>query len=224
MTFTGFVHAHHLWVETVDDGYAVRRGFLPDDVHNYNPAFATDIRMLDSNARKMTFQRIDGPQGVILKTEEKPEVVIVTCKWGDRVNTPEGKKFMSREGALAKGIHVESSFTSTQFSKTYFPPYKTWTRATGLPLEILPLEEFHHQKDNDLLTVKILFQNTALSDSMVRLRPGDVNIRTNKHGIAQIPISGKGPYTIIALHTVSADAHPDIDYRQFMSFIMFDLP
>ncbi|MFP4398313.1 MAG: DUF4198 domain-containing protein [Desulfonatronovibrio sp.] len=220
----GFVCAHHLWVDASSEGFLVKRGILPDDVHDYDPSFVTDIRMIDRNARELSFQKIDGPKGVMLKTEEKPELVIVTCKWGNRVNTPEGKKFMSRKEALDKGIQVESSFTSTQFSKTYFPPYNTWTKAMGLPLEILPLEEFQYHQDNNLLPVKILFQDTPLSESMVRLRPGDVNIKTNEQGIAQIPLSEKGPYTIIAFHTVPEDDNPEIDYRQFMSFIKFDLP
>lgn len=218
------VCGHHLWVDALNDGYVVRRGFLPDDVHRYNPAFVTEVRMIGSSFRELPVQRTDGPHEVMLKTVGLPELVIVICEWGNRVNTPEGKKFMSRNEALGKGFHVESSFTSTQFSKTYFPPYDRWTRSVGLPLEIVPLEEFDNHTHTKRLPVKIVFQNKPLPDSLVRLRPGDISVRTNDEGMAYVPLGETGPQTIIAFHTVPENDHSDIDYRQFMSFIKFDLP
>jgi len=220
----GPAHAHHLWVERGEEDYHVRRGLIPDRIDAFDPRHVTKIKAFDAQGLEFPVQRTDGAKGVRVGLDQDPALITVTCEWGHRVNTPVGKRFMSKQEALDHGVEVLSAFTSTQYSKTFFSIGDTWTLALGLPMEIVPLALPESLAPGEALPVKVLFNGSPLADSVIKSTLGHDDVKTDNNGLALIPLGKNGLHAIFATHTVSDQDKDDIDYRQHMTFIVFTLP
>ncbi|MGQ9638737.1 MAG: DUF4198 domain-containing protein [Thermodesulfobacteriota bacterium] len=200
------------------------RGLAPGRVDTYDPKHVTSIRAFDADGKEIPVRRRDDAQRARFTTEGEPAMVSVTCEWGDRVNTPEGKKFLSRKQAMERGIKVVSAFSSTQFTKSFFRWGTVWEKPIGLKLEIVLLARPDSLRPGGKLPVQILFEGLPLAGSKVGIGQSKIEGTTDKDGVAHIQLQGKGLQVIMATHNVPVEDTPGIDYRQFMTFLTFMLP
>ncbi|MDZ7695830.1 MAG: DUF4198 domain-containing protein [Deltaproteobacteria bacterium] len=216
-------HAHYLWVVQEDDRYGVARGTPPDDWEAYNPAAVTLIRAFDRGGTEIPIERVDEKEGVYFRTPRSPAIAAVMCDWGSRLNTTRGKKLMTRKEAEAQGFRVLKAFTSTQFSKTLFEDGDAVFKNLGMRFEIVPLKSPFQLKPGGPLEVQLLFDGAPLRETTVST-DGRIETQTNQNGMARIDGFHEGWNIIMARHTVSASGDPDINYRQFMTFLLFKVP
>jgi nickel transport protein len=215
--------AHYLWVEPGEEAYHIRRGLIPDRIDAFDARHITEIRAFDSKGQGTEFKRFNEPDGIRIAFSVSPAVLAVTAEWGHRVNTQDGKKFLSKPEAAEQGFEVLSAFTSTQYSKTFFSSGGLWRESFDIPLEIVALEKQNDLSPGDTLILKVLFNGKALPDCPVRYSLSKEESRTDKDGIVHIQIAGAGWQSVYATHTVAESETPDVDYRQLMSFFSFIL-
>ena len=216
-------YAHYLWVVQEDDRYVVARGTPQDDREAYNPAAVTLIRAFNSGGTEIPIERVNEKAKVLFRTEKVPSITLVMCDWGSRVNTTRGKKLMTRKEAEAQGLTVLKAFTSTQFSKTLFEDGDAVSKNLGMRFEIVPLKSPFKLKPGGTLDVQLLFDGAPLKETVVST-DGRIETKTDQDGMARIDGFHEGWNIIMARHTVSVSGDPDINYRQFMTFLLFRVP
>lgn len=219
----GPAHAHYLWVAQEDGRYVVARGIPPDDWEAYNPAAVTLIRAFDRGGAEVVIERVNEKAGVFFRAQQPPSVATVMCDWGSRVKTTRGKKLMTRKEAEAQGFRVLEAFTSTQVSKILFEDGNAVLKNLGMRFEIVPLKSPFKLKPGAPLEVQLLFDGVPLNATMIAT-DGRIETKTDQNGMARIDGFHDGWNIIMARHTVSAAGDPDINYRQFMTFLLFKVP
>jgi len=217
-------HAHHLWVIQADREFVVARGLTPDRMDSYDPQHVSAIEAFDAHGRQVSLRRIDDAQRARFTVDGAPVLATVTCEWGDRVNTPQGKNFLSRQQALDQGMTVLSAFRSTQFAKSFFGWGPVWQQPVGLKLEIVALERPDRVQAGESLPVQVLFDGLPLPDCQVGIGRDSRHVRTDSGGMAQIDLHGTGLQVVMAIHNVPAEGYADIDYWQYMTFLTFMTP
>lgn len=215
--------AHYLWVQQAEDGaYAVYRGTLGERLDSYNPSCVTQISAKSSDGTKISITRTNEKERAIFTADLPPAMVSVTSKWGDRVNTTQGKKLMDKKTAQAQGFTVVSAFASTQFSKTIFAPSKINTQALGLQFELLPLTDPATLAPGTPVSVKLLFDGQPLAGMSV-LTNTDQESRTDENGVTQIVFEKAGIHLLYATHQIPAKKDSGLDFLKFMTFLTFEV-
>jgi nickel transport protein len=219
----GPAHAHYLWVVEEDGQYVVARGTPPNDREAYHPDAVTLIKAFDRGGAEVVIERVNDKAGVFFRAQQPPSVATVMCDWGSRVKTTRGKKLMTRKEAEAQGFRVLEAFTSIQTSKTLFEDGDAVLKNLGMRFEVVPLSSPFQLKPGAPLEVRLLFDGAPLKDTMVST-DGCVETKTDQNGMARVDGFHEGWNIIMARHTVSAAGDPDINYRQFMTFLLFKVP
>lgn len=222
--FTGQAFGHHLWVTPADGGYQVARGIFGDRTDPYDPVCVKQINAYAPDGSKIPVQRSDQETGVIfsITSEKTPAIIAVTSEWGDRVNTTRGKKLINRKAAEAQGLTVISAFFSTQYSKTLFTSPDQITTPLGLKFEIVPLTDPLSGSAEEKPRFKLLFDGEPLANASVYTHD-DREVETDENGIARIGFEKNGIRLIYAKHTTPAGEDSDLDYLQFMTFLIFEV-
>ena len=104
-----------------------------------------------------------------------------------------------------------------------------WNQPTGLPLEIVPIDNPFRLKPRETMRVKVLFHGKPLPAANLGFhRPGDGDtpagtIRTNERGEAMIPIVSTGLMTIRLTH-MTRPRHADYEWESFWTTLTFRIP
>lgn len=215
--------SHHLWITESDKNFSVQRGHAPDKIQPYKTECITFLKSLDSEGKELGISRINGKDKVNFTVTGDPELVTATAEWGGRVNTPEGKKLISKEEALKKGLTVTSSFDSIQYTKTFFKYGKLWNESAVLKFEIVPLTSHNMLKQIGSIKIQILFEGKPLADCKIYTDSKKSENRTDKNGYLTLKIEKKGIQVITAIHEVPSKNNTEIDYLQLMSFLVFNI-
>jgi uncharacterized GH25 family protein len=211
--------AHLLWVYPESSHWVVARGTSSENMLPYSPTHITQIRAWDKEGEEIAVQRKDEAERSVFQTDRPVALAAVTCEWGMRVNTNEGKKLMDKEQALAQGLEVKSTFISSQYSKTFFRKTSCWSTPIGLKLEILPLVTLNQAGFSRTLAVQVLFDGKPLARCKVFSEADRKGVITDLDGKADIPIRLEGMQRIWAHHEIPLSNDPVIDYHQCMSFL-----
>jgi len=213
--------AHYLWVQEMDDSYAVCRGSIGERIDAYNPSCVTQILANSPDGTGVLITRTNEKERVVFTANEKPAIVSVTSEWGDRVNTTRGKKLMSRQAAEAAGLNVVSAFTSTQFSKTMLAPSRFNTQLLGLRFELVPLADPMTLAPGMPAAFKLLFDGRPLAGTPV-LTNYDKESKTDENGVTQIVFEKSGVCLLYATHQIPAEKDSGLDFLKFMTFLIFE--
>lgn len=214
------VFGHYLWVSQQSDGYFVARGQMPDNLEPYDPAAVKIIKAYDRHGSEIEVSRIDERERVSFKASASLSLAAVQCEWGGRVNTTRGKKLMLRREAEEQGFKVLESFFSTQTSKTFFDHSAAASAPLGLVLELIPVKSPALLEPGEPLEVKLIFTGHPLKHAAVTCGD-DIQMETDDQGVARVSGLNKGWNVVMAKHMVRTSNDPDIDYYQFMTFLVF---
>lgn len=95
--------AHHLWVMSSGQKFFAARGLAPDRLDTFDPRHVVMLKTFDRSGREIPVRRTDQAQRASFSAQGAAAMTAVVCEWGGRVNTPEGKKLLSKRQALAQG-------------------------------------------------------------------------------------------------------------------------
>lgn len=107
----------HFFIFSVDMPGGTGPSSLGD---TFRPKHVVMLKAYDRSGREIPLKRSDQTDQARFSTESAPAMAAVVCEWGGRVNTPDGKKLLSKQQALAQGLTVLSAFESTQYAKSVF--------------------------------------------------------------------------------------------------------
>lgn len=211
---------HFLWVSQQSDGYFVARGQMPDKLEPYDPPAVKLIKAYDREGVQIEVSRIDEKERVFFNASASLCLVAVQCDWGGRVNTTRGKKLMLRREAEQQGFKVLESFFSTQTSKTLFEDSAAACAPLGMKFELVPVKSPALLEPGEPLEVKLIFDGAPLKHAGVS--SGDnIETETDERGVAKVSAPSKGWNVVTARHIVRTSYDPDVDYHQFMTFLVF---
>lgn len=216
--------AHFLWVQPEGNGFFVARGLPPAEFYDYQPEKIKDVQAFDSRGEPLAVNRIAEAARLRLQTTAPPAMVTVVAAWGPRVITSQGKKFLSKQEALAKGLRVEEAFVSLQAAKTLLAPTAAVTKPLGLPLEIVPLQDPLTLAPGQELPIQLLFSGQPLANTRVRVEKVQEFFSTDTHGKVNLRLADRKQQMIMAGHQVPAPAGQELDYIQYMTFLTFQRP
>lgn len=219
--FAAQASAHHLWVQEIENNYAVCRGHIGKKLSPYDPLCVKQIMALNADGKEILITRTDEKAQAVFTPKEKPAMVSVISEWGDRVQTTQGKKFMNRQTAESQGLRVLNAFTSTQFSKTLHTSSKENSRAQGLKFELVPVSDPMTIGPGKPLAFKLLFEGQPLEAEAVFTNHGD-ELKTDADGMFQLSFE-KGTQLLFAIHKTPAGEDSGLDFLKFMTFITFEV-
>ncbi|HMO38740.1 MAG TPA: DUF4198 domain-containing protein [Saprospiraceae bacterium] len=107
---------------------------------------------------------------------------------------------------------------------------ETYNVITGMPLEIIPLQNPYTMKPGDVLPVQILFENKPLPNVVVRswykmdeTKTRDERHRTNAEGIADIKLDARGYWMISLVRMIENNDKSQADYQSYWASLTFAL-
>ncbi len=107
---------------------------------------------------------------------------------------------------------------------------ETYALNTGMPLEIIPLQNPYALRVGDKLKVQILFEGNPLPDAVVRTwhktdetKTNQGKARTNAEGIAEFTLDAKGFWMVSLVRMVEYSDKSQADYQSFWASLTFVL-
>lgn len=105
----------------------------------------------------------------------------------------------------------------------------TFEQNTGMPLEIIPMQNPYFSKIGDKFTVKVLFNGKPLTDKMiVTWNKTDITktrqqkLRTNADGEMTFTLDQKGQWMVSSVHMIPIVNNPEGDYQSYWGNLTFE--
>lgn len=105
----------------------------------------------------------------------------------------------------------------------------TFKKNTGMPLEIIPMQNPYFSKIGDKMTVKVLFNGKPLSDKMVvtwnktaATKTRQQKLRTDANGQMTFFLDQKGQWMVSTVHMIPVENNPEGDYQSFWGNLTFE--
>jgi uncharacterized GH25 family protein len=98
---------------------------------------------------------------------------------------------------------------------------KTFSVATGMPVDIIPLSNPYRLKNNDTLRVKILFQKQPLADALIKIwrrennNTTKTNLITDANGEIIFPVSTSGKWMVSTVKMVRLPDGSPADWQSY---------
>lgn len=106
----------------------------------------------------------------------------------------------------------------------------TFKKNTGMPLEIIPLENPYLAKLGNKMTVKVLFNNKPLRNKMIvtwnktaTTKTRQQKLRTDAKGHMTFTLDEKGQWMISTVHMIALDNNPEGNYQSYWGNLTFEL-
>jgi uncharacterized GH25 family protein len=105
----------------------------------------------------------------------------------------------------------------------------TFKRNTGMPLEIIPLQNPYNLKIGDKLTVKVLFNGQPLTDKMIvtwhktpTTKTVHQKLRTDAKGLMTFPLDKNGQWMVSTVQMVAVENNPEANYQSYWGNLTFE--
>ena len=220
----GSAAAHYLWVVKDGEAYIVARGVSFERLEPYDPMSVKSFIAVDADGLRVPeakLQRFDMSEQVRFMTSEHVSMVGVSCDWGYRVKTTDGKKLLPRSRAEQAGLSVIEAFFSSQYAKVLFQHAGCVTKPIGMKFELVPLEDPLTVSSDRVFRIQALFDGKPLPETRL-FAPKGKKILTDEQGIGQIKLDQQGKQVLMARHKVPVVGDPDKDYHLFTTFFVFE--
>lgn len=106
---------------------------------------------------------------------------------------------------------------------------KTFKKNTGMPLEIIPLQNPYSLKMSDKLTVQVLFNGAPLSDKMIvtwnktaTTKTRQQKMRTDTKGQMTFPLDQNGQWMVSLVHMIPVENNPEANYQSYWGNLTFE--
>lgn len=106
---------------------------------------------------------------------------------------------------------------------------KTFKKNTGMPLEIIPLQNPYTLKMGDKMTVQVLFEGKPLADKMIltwhktaTTKTIHQKLRTDAKGQMTFPLDKNGQWMVSTVHMIPLMNNPDGNYQSYWGNLTFE--
>ena len=95
------------------------------------------------------------------------------------------------------------------------------SHATNLPLDIIPLTNPYASKDNDTISVKVLFKNQPLTNQLVNVwqrlngKTSKQEYQTNEKGCLSFAVTTTGKWMVSTVKMIHLENEPKADWQSF---------
>lgn len=107
---------------------------------------------------------------------------------------------------------------------------KTFKKPTGMPLEIIPLQNPYASKIGDKMTVQVLFNGKPLVDKMIvtwhktaTTKTRQQKLRTNAKGEMTFALDQNGQWMVSLVHMIPLVNNPEGNYQSYWGNLTFEL-
>lgn len=105
----------------------------------------------------------------------------------------------------------------------------TFKRNTGMPLELIPLQNPYRLQQGDTLTVQVLFQGQPLANKMIltwHKKTADDAAKpethyTNAKGLLSFPLTQTGAWMVSTVHLMPVEHDPKVTYQSYWGNLTF---
>lgn len=157
----------------------------------------------------------------VLLTAKKPAMMSLIFDAGYWVKGENG--YENIDPSKYDGI-VYNTLKSIKYGKRFFDWNESFLKPSGLPLEVVPLINPLTIKVGDKLPVLVIKDGKALEGAGFETSDyEDLNIKTNRYGIANIPVKSKGLQIIAAQYYTSELSDPKVSNITIQSSISFEV-
>ncbi|RXK08082.1 DUF4198 domain-containing protein [Halarcobacter bivalviorum] len=175
----------------------------------------------DSNNKEINTGIDYSKKQPVLLTAKKPAMISLVFDAGYWVKGENG--YENIEPSKYKGI-VYNTLKSIKYGKRFFEWNESFLKPSGLPLEVIPLINPLTIKAGENLPVLVVKDGKALEGAGFETSDyEDLNIKTNKFGIANIPVKSKGLQIIAAQYYSSEISDPKVSNITIQSSISFEV-
>ena len=105
----------------------------------------------------------------------------------------------------------------------------TFKKNTGMPLEIIPLQNPYLAKIGDKITVNVLFEGKPLADKMIvtwnktaTKKTRQQKLRTDAKGNMTFTLDEKGQWMVSTVHMIPLIDNPEGNYQSFWGNLTFE--
>jgi uncharacterized GH25 family protein len=106
---------------------------------------------------------------------------------------------------------------------------KTFEHNTGMPLEIIPLQNPYTLKLGSKMTVQVLFDGKPLADKMIvtwdktaTTKTRQQKQRTDAKGQMTFPLDKNGQWMISTVHMIPVENNPEANYQSYWGNLTFE--
>lgn len=164
---------------------------------------------------------IDYSKNAQLLMVKKPAMVVLSFDAGYWTQTENG--YENIDPKKYKGI-VFNTLKSIKYGKRYFKWSDNFSEPVGLSLEIIPLINPLLVKKGEKLPLLVLKDGKAFPNASFETSDyEDLDIKTNKYGIANIPVKSSGLQIIAAKYYADEVNDPNINKITIQSSISFEV-
>ena len=164
---------------------------------------------------------IDYSKGPELLMVKKPAMIALSFDAGYWVKTDNGYKNI--DPSKYKGV-VFNTLKSIKYGKRYFKWSESFTNPAGLGMEVVPLINPLKIKKGEKLPVLVLKDGEVLQNAGFETSDyEDLDIKTNKYGIAYVPVKRSGLQIIAAKYYADEVNDPNVNKITIQSSISFEV-
>ena len=106
---------------------------------------------------------------------------------------------------------------------------KTFKRNTGMPLEIIPLQNPYTLKMGDKMTVQVLFNGKPLADKMIvtwnktaTTKTRQQKLRTDAKGLMTFPLDQTGQWMVSTVQMIPVENDAEANYQSYWGNLTFE--
>lgn len=216
--------AHETWIEKKEGQLLVLRGHGGTG-EAYDPVHLKEPKAFDTKGQATDVKILKNKENATLSTNSNPAVVAALYDSGYWLKTTDGwKKATKREG---KGkYNIVESINSKQWCKGLLAPSTKACEPLGQRFEIVPQTDPTTLRAGDKLGVKVIFDGKPVGGAIVETVEGHKSdqktpFKTDKNGIASVPIQSAGLHLVKAAHKIPTKDDPDADVLSLSSTMTF---
>ena len=223
LAFTAQVFAHDFFIEKKDGAYYVVSGH-ENNWEAYDPTRIKEVKAFNEKGREVAAKVSTLKGGVSIAADENIAAIIVFMDNGFWVNSTVGWKNITKREAKEQSLQLTENGESYKYGKYIEIWSKKFRKPLGTKMEVVPLSNPLALKQGDTLKVQLLLDGKPLPNSPISLKgsPGEIG-KTDKNGIARIPIGKAGQTFISASTQVPYKDNPDADQLYLKATLAFEV-
>ena len=211
--------AHGIWLDGNKRHFNVLYG-EGNQTESYSPSNVKSVKAIDKYGNEILTRVRTRKDGVKISTDKRPALVTVNFDNGYWVKVG-GKWINKSKREMANYTTAEHSI---KFTKALFDWSFETSKAVGLALEILPLENPFTIIIGGMLPLKIIYNGQPKCGVEVEFNFNENELhKTNKHGIVLMPVTRRGWQYVEASINNPIRNDPYIDRLYYTSTLTFEI-
>jgi len=223
LSLSAQVFAHDFFIEKKDGAYYVVSGH-ENNWEAYDPSRIKEVKAYNTKGKKVT-AKISRKKDIVSIAPGK-QVAAVTVFMDNKfwVKSTEGWKNITKREALKQSLQLLENGESYKYGKYIETWSNRFAKPLGTKIEVIPLTNPLAMKEGDVLEVQVLLDGKPLPNAPISIKGSHSEIgKTDKNGVARIPI-GKAGQNVISVSTqVPYKNNPDADQLYLKATLAFEV-